>query len=47
MPSVQVSAVKKTPVARDFPTFVTWDKPYEDSTVLDVKKAIAAKNPKV
>ncbi|TBU50459.1 3-oxo-5-alpha-steroid 4-dehydrogenase-domain-containing protein [Dichomitus squalens] len=46
MPSVQVSAAKKTPVARDLPTFVTWDKPYEDSTVLDVKKAIAAKNPK-
>lgn len=44
---LQVSAAKKTPVARNLPAALTFDKPYDTLTVLDVKKAIAAKNPKV
>ncbi|RPD60011.1 hypothetical protein L226DRAFT_552913 [Lentinus tigrinus ALCF2SS1-7] len=46
MATLQVSAAKKTPVARNLPAALTFDKPYDTLTVLDVKKAIAAKNPK-
>ncbi|KAI0635865.1 3-oxo-5-alpha-steroid 4-dehydrogenase-domain-containing protein [Trametes polyzona] len=46
MVSVKVSAAKSTPLARDLPTFITFDKPVEQHTVGDLKKAITAKNPK-
>ncbi|KAI0710175.1 3-oxo-5-alpha-steroid 4-dehydrogenase-domain-containing protein [Earliella scabrosa] len=46
MATIQVSAAKSTPLARNLPATLTFDKPYDALTVLDVKKAIAAKNPK-
>ncbi|KAI1797184.1 3-oxo-5-alpha-steroid 4-dehydrogenase-domain-containing protein [Ganoderma leucocontextum] len=46
MVSVQLSVAQKTPITRNIPTSVTLDKPYDELTVLDVKKAIAAKSPK-
>lgn len=47
MATIQVSAAKATPLARNLPTSLTFDKPYDALTVSDVKTAIAAKNPKV
>ena len=47
MATLQVSAAKKTPLERNLPAALAFDKPYDALTVLDVKKAIAAKNPKV
>lgn len=47
MVQVKVSAAKPTSLARDLPTFITFDKPVEDHTVRDLKKAITAKHPKV
>ncbi|KAI0327827.1 hypothetical protein GY45DRAFT_1327140 [Cubamyces sp. BRFM 1775] len=46
MASVKVSAAKSTPLARNLPTFITFDKPMHEHTVHDLKKAITAKNPK-
>ncbi|EIW57495.1 trans-2-enoyl-CoA reductase (NADPH) TSC13 [Trametes versicolor FP-101664 SS1] len=46
MVQVKVSAAKPTSLARDLPTFITFDKPVEDHTVRDLKKAITAKHPK-
>ncbi|KAI0649168.1 3-oxo-5-alpha-steroid 4-dehydrogenase-domain-containing protein [Trametes meyenii] len=46
MVSVKVSAAKPSSLARDLPTFITFDKPAEEQTVRDLKKAIAAKSPK-
>ncbi|KAI0368621.1 hypothetical protein BV20DRAFT_968982 [Pilatotrama ljubarskyi] len=46
MVSVKVSAAKSTPLTRNLPTFITFDKPAEEHTVRDLKKAITAKNPK-
>ncbi|RDX57369.1 hypothetical protein OH76DRAFT_1395165 [Lentinus brumalis] len=45
MVTLQVSAANTIQVARDLPAALTFDKPYDTLTVLDVKKAIAAKNP--
>ncbi len=47
MATIQVSAAKATPLARNLPTSLNFDKPYDALTVSDVKTAIAAKNPKV
>ena len=47
MVSVQLSVAKKTSITRNLPTSVTLDKPYDQLTVLDLKKAIAAKSSKV
>ncbi len=47
MVTLQVSAANTIQVARDLPAALTFDKPYDTLTVLDVKKAIAAKNPQV
>ncbi len=47
MVQVKVSAAKPTSLARDLPTFITFDKPVEEHTVRDLKKAITAKHPKV
>ncbi|PIL35638.1 hypothetical protein GSI_02367 [Ganoderma sinense ZZ0214-1] len=46
MVSVQLSVAKKTSVTRNLPPSVTLDKPYDQLTVLDLKKAIAAKSSK-
>lgn len=47
MVSVKVSAAKPTALARDLPTFITFEKPVEEHTVHDLKKAITAKHPRV
>ena len=47
MVSVQISAAKRSPLTRNLPTSLTFDKPLDAVTVLDVKKAIAAKHSKV
>ncbi|KAI9057322.1 hypothetical protein FKP32DRAFT_1598411 [Trametes sanguinea] len=47
MVSVKVSAAKSSPLARNLPTFITFDKSTEEHTVRDLKKAITAKNPKL
>ncbi|KAI0775265.1 3-oxo-5-alpha-steroid 4-dehydrogenase-domain-containing protein [Trametes elegans] len=46
MVSVKVTAAKSTPLARDLPTFITFEKSPEDHTICELKKAITAKNPK-
>ena len=46
MVSVQISAAKSGPLTRKLPESVSFDKPLDEITILDVKKAIAAKNPK-
>ncbi|KAI0833408.1 3-oxo-5-alpha-steroid 4-dehydrogenase-domain-containing protein [Trametes gibbosa] len=46
MVSIKVSATKPTSLARDLPTFIAFEKPVEEHTVHDLKKAIAAKNPR-
>ena len=47
MVSIQLAASKGSALTRNLPTSVTFDKPLDQVTVLDVKKAIAAKNAKV
>ncbi|KAI0749310.1 3-oxo-5-alpha-steroid 4-dehydrogenase-domain-containing protein [Daedaleopsis nitida] len=47
MATIQISAARPTGLTRNLPSSVTFDKPYDALTVLDVKKAIAAKNPKL
>ncbi|KAI0714285.1 3-oxo-5-alpha-steroid 4-dehydrogenase-domain-containing protein [Cerioporus squamosus] len=47
MATIQVSAAKKNAITRNLPAALTFDKPYDTLTVLDVKKAIAAKNPEL
>ncbi len=47
MVSVQLSVAKKTSTTRNVPNSVILDKPYDELTVLDLKKAIAAKTSKV
>ncbi|KAM5530870.1 hypothetical protein V8D89_015455 [Ganoderma adspersum] len=46
MVSVQLSVAKETSITRSLPTSVTLDKPYDQLTVLDLKRAIAAKSSK-
>ncbi|KAH9945415.1 3-oxo-5-alpha-steroid 4-dehydrogenase-domain-containing protein [Epithele typhae] len=46
MVTVAISASKPGSLTRKLPEAVTFDKPLDAVTILDVKKAIAAKNPK-
>ena len=46
MPSINISAAKPGSLTRKLPESLSFDKSFDAVTVLDVKKALAAKNPK-